>query len=210
MRKPNPIMVLLFIHNFQFKNKPKHANLDRCKVIVLSLLFLGKLDHNKMTYALRIVPCQQSRFDLSYLLSRKIEGDSVRRVFAQQILFILLMPFLELYFCCCCHKAVDRLSSLSNFLQRTLIAASNIFIKCLISSKTKLCSHFPGFFLIFRYFQQVPYENGQHNFISADWPGHHLRGIQFSDNGRRVFFSVLVSLETKEIFFFHWCSHIKR
>ena len=148
MRKPNPVMVLLFIHNFQFKNKPKHANLDGCKVIVLCLLFLGKLDHNMMTYALRIVPCQQSRFDLSYL-SRKIEEDSVRRVFAQQILFILLMPFLELYFCCCCPKAVVRLSSLRNFLKRTLIAASNIFIKCLISTETKLCSHFPGFLDIF-------------------------------------------------------------
>ena len=64
-------------------------------------------------------------------------------------MFILLMPFLELCFCCCCHKAVVRLSSLRNFLQRTLIAALNIFIKCLISTKTKLCSHFPGFSDIF-------------------------------------------------------------
>ena len=43
--KPNPIMVLLFIHNSYFKNKPKHANLDRGKVTVLCLLFLGKLEH---------------------------------------------------------------------------------------------------------------------------------------------------------------------
>ena len=60
----------------------------------------------------------ESLRSFSYV-SREIKGDSVRRVFAYQILFALLMPFLELYFCCCCHKAIVRLPSLRNFLQRT-------------------------------------------------------------------------------------------
>ena len=50
------------------------------------------------------------------------------------------------YFYCCCHKAVVRLTCLRNFLERKLIATSNLYIKCRRNAKTKLRSHFLGFF----------------------------------------------------------------
>ena len=87
---------------------------------------------------------------------------------------------------CCCHKPVVRLTCLRNFLQRKLIATSNLYIKCRTSAKTKLRSHFPGFFSGCR--------TKMDDIIGFQLTG---LGIQFfcQQQQKRAFFSVLVSLE---------------
>ena len=116
--------------------------------------------------------------------------------FAQQIMFTLLMPS---YFYCCCHKA---LSSAANLFKKFSRKEVNCNFKSLYKVPYKCQNKTTQSFSWI--FWQVPYENGRHDWLLADWSGYIVFLIAVAGD--------CIFLRSGELgfSFFHRCSRTKK
>ena len=116
--------------------------------------------------------------------------------FAQQIMFTLLM---QSYFNC---MLLPYASSSANLFKKFSPKEVNCNFKSLYKMPYKCQNKTTQSFSWI--FQRVPYENGRHNWLSADWSGYIVFLLVVAEES--IF---LRSCELGIFSFFHWCSHTK-